>query len=80
MPFILLAVGKQVAVQLPDMVFRDWDVLPGVEHLVHYLGIADNLLFVAGGKGCYFKISKQLLSRVRVPLDLLEKPEGRLLG
>jgi site-specific recombinase XerD len=28
----------------------------------------------------YTKISKHLISRVRVPLDLLEKPEGRVLG
>jgi site-specific recombinase XerD len=28
----------------------------------------------------YTKISAGLISRVRVPLDLLEKPEGRVLG
>ena len=38
---------QQHLVQLPDVIFRQVDIRPGVENEVHGIGLAGNFLFVA---------------------------------
>ena len=59
MPGVFLAVDEQVTVNLLDVVFGDGNVLPRVENRLHRLGIARDLLFVAGGEGFDIQIGKQ---------------------
>lgn len=61
MPLVLLAVAQKVAVQLFDVILGDGDVLPGMEDCLRDLGIAGNLLFVAGVEPFDFQIGKQSL-------------------
>ena len=58
-PLVLLAVDEQVAVQLLDVVFGDRDVFPRPEHKLHRLGIAGDLLLVAGGEGFDLEVGEQ---------------------
>ncbi len=47
-PLVLGAVAEQVAVQLAGHVFGDRDLLEGIENLIHDVGVACDLLFIAG--------------------------------
>ena len=44
---VFCAVGEQVAVQLPDMVFGERDVLPVLENGFHRVGVTGHFLLVA---------------------------------
>jgi len=43
-------VTQQDLVQLPDVVFAERNVLPRREHQIHQLGVARDLLLVAGSR------------------------------
>ena len=61
MPLVLSAMAQQIAVQLFDVVFIGWNVLPGMKNRFHRLGITGNFLLIAGSKAFYVKVSKQVL-------------------
>lgn len=47
MAFVLRAVAQEVLMELADHVFRDGDLLEGIEHLIHDIGVASDLLLIA---------------------------------
>ena len=46
MAFVLRAVAQEILMELTDHVFRDRDLLEGIEYLIHDIGVASDLLLV----------------------------------
>jgi hypothetical protein len=59
MVLVLLAVTEQGLVELVDMVFRQAQIFIGLEHQVHCLGVARDLLLVAGREGLHFDVGEK---------------------
>ncbi len=45
--FVLRAVTQEVLMELADHVFRDGDLIEGIKHLIHDIGVAGDLLLIA---------------------------------
>ena len=58
---ILLAVLQQVAVELLDVIFGEWNVLPRREHQLHDGGVTSNLLFISRRKRCDLQLREKRL-------------------
>ena len=61
MPFILVAVNQQVAVELLDVVLGEGDLRPGRKHQIHHLGVASHLLLVTVGEALDLEVRQQTL-------------------
>lgn len=59
MPRVLLAVDEQVTMELANMVLRDRDRAPGVEHDPHHLRVSGDFLFIPRGKRGDLEIGEQ---------------------
>lgn len=64
MPLVFFAMAQKITVKLLDMVFRDGNVLPGMENCFHHFGIAGDFLLVAAAEAFDFQVGKQALNLV----------------
>ncbi len=68
MAFVLGAVAQEVLMKLADHVFRDGDLIEGIEHLIHDIGVARDLLLIASFE----------LGEVQTAEQVLHLPIGEL--
>ena len=61
MAFVLRAVAQEVLMKLADHVFRDGDLIEGIEHLIHDMSVARDLLLIASFELGDVQSAKQVL-------------------
>ena len=60
-PLIFFRVSQKHAMQLFNVIFSEGQVGPGVEHELHGIGIAGNLLFISRAKALDLQVAQKVV-------------------